>query len=55
MIECEAERRNLQAVFAIEIAFGSGRIDLGEIKGILTGRDTPDCREHDGTSVKIGV
>lgn len=44
MTECEAEQRILQAVFEIEIAWGSGRVDLGKIKHILTGgRDTIHC------------
>lgn len=43
MAQCEAEQRILQAVFEIEIAWGSGKVDLGKIKQILTGRDSIHC------------
>lgn len=43
MAECEAERRIKQTVFLIEQSFGSGRIDLAEIKDTLTGRNTVQC------------
>jgi hypothetical protein len=42
-LECEAERRILQCVFLIEQAFGSGRIDLAEMKDVLVGRNTEQC------------
>lgn len=46
--ECEASRRNLQALHAMELDWGSGRFDYGKIRGILT--DTPKCAEQCGTS-----
>ena len=53
MADCEAERRNRQALHAMELDWGSGRFDYGKIKAMLTGRDTPDCAEHCGTPVKL--
>ena|GEM_PF-2474354 len=61
MSTCEAEERNMRALYEIELMWGSGVMDLGKIKGILTGRDTTKCTGHDtpntaehlGTSVKI--
>ncbi|MDQ0756094.1 hypothetical protein QFZ61_002081 [Arthrobacter sp. B3I4] len=41
--ECEAERRNVQALHAMEVDWGAGIFDYGKIKGILTGRDNGDC------------
>jgi hypothetical protein len=51
----------MRALYEIELMWGSGVMDLGKIKGILTGRDTTKCTGHDtpntaehlGTSVKI--
>lgn len=34
---CEANDRNTRAVFAIEQMMGTWKLDLGEIKAILTG------------------
>ena len=45
MPDCEAEERNLRAVFAIEQMAGTWVIDLGRLKAILTGID--EC-QHDG-------
>lgn len=36
---CEAQERNMQAVFEIEKMAGSWKIDLGLLKAILTGTD----------------
>lgn len=46
MPQCEAEQRNLQAAFEIELQWGAGKIDLGRIKNILSGPDTTDCTDH---------
>lgn len=35
--ECDAERRNKQALFELELQWGAGRIDYGVIRKILTG------------------
>lgn len=58
MPQCEAEERCLRVAFEIELQWGSGKIDLGRIKNIATGRDvekcdhdTPKTAEHEGTSV----
>jgi len=50
MPECEAEERIMQALFEIEISWGSGKVDLGRIKQILIGRDTVQCPAHVGTA-----
>jgi hypothetical protein len=55
---CEAQEALLQIAFEIELQWGSGRVDLGRIKGMATGttcthRDTPNDRELLGTPVKI--
>lgn len=43
---CEAEERNLQAVFEIEKMAGSWLIDLGRLKQILTGAN--QCQHQHG-------
>ena len=43
---CEAEERCLRVAYEIELQWGSGRIDLGRIKSIATGRDEK-CGGHD--------
>jgi len=43
MPECEAERRNLQALFEMELDWGSGKFDYAKIRGILTGKATETC------------
>ncbi|MEV8149915.1 hypothetical protein AB0O52_17440 [Arthrobacter sp. NPDC080073] len=43
MTECEAHRRNKQALYEIELAWGNGIVDLGKLKGILAGRDAERC------------
>ena len=50
MPECEADRRNRQALYVMELDWGSGRFDYGKIRGILTGHDTPQDAEQCGTS-----
>ncbi|MDQ0854797.1 hypothetical protein QFZ79_002908 [Arthrobacter sp. V4I6] len=53
MPECEAERRNLQALYELELDWGSGKFDYGKIRGILTGRDTVKCTPGEGTQGKL--
>ncbi|MDQ5860692.1 MAG: hypothetical protein M3536_00315 [Actinomycetota bacterium] len=43
MPDCEAEERNLRAVYEIEQMTGSWIVDLAKLKNILTGRDTEPC------------
>lgn len=43
---CEAEERCLRVAFEIELQWGSGKIDLGRIKDIATGREGK-CAGHD--------
>jgi len=43
MPECEAQERILQALYEIELEWGSGKVDLGKLKQILIGRDTARC------------
>lgn len=40
---CEAEERNMRALYEIELMWGAGIVDLPKIRGILTGRDTQPC------------
>lgn len=40
---CEAEERNMRALYEIELMWGNGIVDLGKIRGILTKRDTQAC------------
>jgi hypothetical protein len=62
MPDCEAEERNMRALYEIELMWGSGVTDLGKLKHILTSRDTPKCAGQDTTrlgntrqlSVKLG-
>jgi hypothetical protein len=45
---CEAEERNLRALFVLENEWGCGRIDIGMMKHILRGTGgeyEPDCEE----------
>ncbi|BAS17329.1 hypothetical protein AHiyo8_56320 [Arthrobacter sp. Hiyo8] len=37
MPECEAARRNKQALYEIELAWGNGIVDLGKLQRILKG------------------
>lgn len=41
---CEAERRNLQALHAMEVDWGAGVFDYAKIRAILTGRNEDECR-----------
>lgn len=43
---CEAQERNMQAIFEIEKMAGTWVIDLGRIKQILTG--TAECQHQHG-------
>ena len=43
MPECEADRRNKQALYVLENEWGQGRFDYAKIKGILAARDTEAC------------
>lgn len=47
---CEAEERCLKVAYEIELQWGSGRIDLGRIKDLATGRDGK-CTGHDTAEV----
>jgi len=47
MPECEAERRNLQALHAMELDWGSGKFDYAKIRGILTGKESEQCAHED--------
>ncbi len=39
MPDCEAARRNKQALYEIELAWGNGIVDLGKLQRILRGTD----------------
>lgn len=43
MPECEAGRRNRQALHALELDWGAGKFDYTKIRDILTGRGTEPC------------
>ncbi|MEZ2389277.1 hypothetical protein AB6813_06970 [bacterium RCC_150] len=51
MPDCEAARRNKQALFELELSWGNGIVDLGKLQRILKGSDNagdqspacPDC------------
>lgn len=47
MSECEAERRNKQALFILENEWGCGRIDVAAMQRLLRGDNTEDtcCQE----------
>lgn len=52
MPDCEAEERNKRAAYELELQWGSGRIDLGRIKNILTGTET--CTHQPGSLAGSG-
>lgn len=37
MTDCEAEERNLRALYILENEWGCGRIDVGQLQRILRG------------------
>ncbi len=39
MPDCEAARRNKQALYEIELAWGNGIVDLGKLQRILKGSE----------------
>lgn len=39
MPDCEAARRNKQALYEIELSWGNGIVDLGKLQRILKGSD----------------
>lgn len=43
--QCEAERRNRQALHAMEVDWGRGVFDYGKIRALLTGRGTQACQD----------
>jgi hypothetical protein len=43
MPECEAERRNRQALHALEVDWGRGVFDYGKIRAILAGPSSEEC------------
>ncbi len=47
---CEAERRNLQALHALEVDWGRGVFDYGKIRAILGGRSTEECQTDHWTA-----
>lgn len=51
--KCEAEDRITRALYAMRNDWHDGRFDYAKIRGMLTGRDTPDCAEQCGTSAKL--
>lgn len=40
MPDCEPARRNKQALYEIELAWGNGIVDLGKLQRILKGSDS---------------
>lgn len=55
MAECEAERRNRQALHAMEVDWGKGLFDYGKIRAILAGSRVEQCLdEHWVTEVRPG-
>ena len=53
MPQCEAEDRITRALYAMRNDWHDGRFDYAKIRGMLTGRDTPNCAEQCGTSAKL--
>ena len=51
--ECESDRRNRMALYAMKNDWVDGKFDYPKIRGILEGRDTTKCAEHCGTSAKL--
>jgi hypothetical protein len=45
MPECEAEERNRQAIYQLELDWGAGTFNYAKIKNILTGHDTINCAD----------
>lgn len=43
MSDCEPGRRNLQALYEIELAWGNGIVDLGKLQRILRGDGCETC------------
>jgi hypothetical protein len=39
MSDCEAEERNLRALYILENEWGCGRIDVGKLQKLLRGED----------------
>lgn len=54
MPQCEAEGRIKRTLYVMENDWAAGSFDYGKIRGILSGRDTAECAEQCGTSVKLG-
>jgi hypothetical protein len=44
--DCEAEERNRQAIYQMELDWGAGTFNYAKIKNILTGHDTTACAGH---------
>lgn len=42
--ECDAERRNRQALHALEVDWGRGVFDYGKIRALLTDRSIETCQ-----------
>lgn len=45
MPECEAERRNKQALHAMELDWGAGAFDYAKTRVILTCRNLDQCNQ----------
>ena len=43
--QCEAEQRNLKALFILENEWGCGRIDVGALQRLLRGDEPDTCKE----------
>jgi hypothetical protein len=41
-VRCDAADRNKQALYAMELDWGSGKFDYAKIRGILTAEDSHD-------------
>lgn len=48
--ECEAQRRNLQALHAMEVNWGRGVFDYGKVRALLTGTREACTRNHTVTA-----
>jgi hypothetical protein len=46
MPECETARRNRQAIYEIELAWGNGVVDLGKLRRILTSAGCGSCPDR---------
>ena len=47
MTDCDADRRNRQALYELELDWGAGKFDYAKIRGILTGKESEACEHED--------